>query len=267
MKTIKERAVEMLRRFSQANPRTLAADNAAVDMAALLQELIDAPEPEPVGEAVNFNGWGIVIWKGMESDFQVGTKFYAIPPANNQSEQHLEMVNPPAPSVPVLTVECEPDYWSRGHYHEGTKPYIAPTAVWKLPIGTKLYTSPPAPSVLDSRTLQFLTDVLTAAGLLRHGKKDAGLATRIAEESCRIRQQLFSRQPEQPADSDAYHKLVRDAERYRWLRASIWYVGPDDLYADEAGGLENYQNENFSAENLDTKIDAAIERDKKGGAA
>ena len=57
-------------------------------------------------------------------------------------EQHLEMVNEPAPSVPVLTVECEPDYWSGGHYHEGTKPHIDPTAVWNIPIGTKLYTAP-----------------------------------------------------------------------------------------------------------------------------
>jgi len=45
---------------------------------------------------------------------------------------------------PTLIVETEPDYWNRGHYHEGSKPYIDPTAVWKLPIGTKLYTSPPS---------------------------------------------------------------------------------------------------------------------------
>lgn len=44
----KQRAIQMLRRFSQANPRTLHADNAAVDMATLLQELIDAPEPAPM---------------------------------------------------------------------------------------------------------------------------------------------------------------------------------------------------------------------------
>ena len=48
----KQRAAQMLRRFSQANPRTLSADTAAVDMAALLQELIDAPEPEPVARSV-----------------------------------------------------------------------------------------------------------------------------------------------------------------------------------------------------------------------
>ena len=251
MKTIKERAFEIVRAMKSTKMATIEeGEKAAWE---LLQEIANAPEPEPVGEAVNFNGWGIVIWKGMESDFQVGTKFYAIPPANNQSEQHLEMVNPPAPSVPVLTVECEPDYWSRGHYHEGTKPYIAPTAVWKLPIGTKLYTSPPAPSVLDSRTLQFLTDVLTAAGLLRHGKKDAGLATRIADESCRIRQQLFSRPPEQPADNDTDHNLARDAERLTWLDHNFNTFSENGI---------SYGS------NIRKEIDAAIERDKlKGGAA
>lgn len=87
----KQRALQILRRFEQAGPMTRQVDNAAVDMAALLHDLIEQPT-----------------------------------------------------SVPVLTVECEPDYWSGGHYHEGTKPYIAPTAVWGLPIGTKLYTAPVA---------------------------------------------------------------------------------------------------------------------------
>jgi hypothetical protein len=32
---------------------------------------------------------------------------------------------------------------SRGHFYEGSKPFIDPTLVWKLPIGTKLYTQPP----------------------------------------------------------------------------------------------------------------------------
>ena len=43
--------------------------------------------------------------------------------------------------TPVLIVEMEPGYMSRGHYCEGTKSQIDPTKVWKLPVGTKLYTS------------------------------------------------------------------------------------------------------------------------------
>jgi hypothetical protein len=53
---------------------------------------------------------------------------------------------------PVLVVEKEPDYMSRGHFYEGSKPFIDPTLVWKLPIGTKLYTHPPR------REWQGLTD-------------------------------------------------------------------------------------------------------------
>ena len=40
----KQRAMQMLRRFSQATPMTRTADNAAVAMAALLQELVDADD-------------------------------------------------------------------------------------------------------------------------------------------------------------------------------------------------------------------------------
>jgi hypothetical protein len=111
-------------------------------------------------------------------------------------------------------------------------------------------------SVPDSKTLQFLTDVLTAAGLLRHGKKDSGLATRIADESCRIRQQLFT-QPEQPAD------LVRDAERYRWLRNDG--AGFDISVAEiDEDGHESWVH-GYPPEELDAAIDAAIAA-KKGGA-
>ena len=43
---------------------------------------------------------------------------------------------------PVLVVEREPSYMDRGHFYKGDKPHIDPTKVWKLPIGTKLYTAP-----------------------------------------------------------------------------------------------------------------------------
>ena len=54
-------------------------------------------------------------------------------------------------------------------------------------------------------------------------------------------------------------ELRKDAERYRWLRASMWYVGPDTLEPTEGGGIDGYANENFMAENLDAAIDAAME--------
>jgi hypothetical protein len=43
---------------------------------------------------------------------------------------------------PVLVVEKEPSYWTRGHFCEGEKSWIDPIKVWSLPIGTKLYSKP-----------------------------------------------------------------------------------------------------------------------------
>lgn len=55
-----------------------------------------------------------------------------------------EAAPPPAAveQEPVLVVEREPSYMDRGHFYKGDKPHIDPTKVWKLPIGTKLYTAP-----------------------------------------------------------------------------------------------------------------------------
>ena len=57
-----------------------------------------------------------------------------------------ELIDSPE-AEPALVVEVEPDYWSRGHYYEGSKPHINPLKVWKLPVGTKLYTAPPVSDV------------------------------------------------------------------------------------------------------------------------
>ena len=56
----------------------------------------------------------------------------------------VQRMLPPQPAQePVLVVEKEPDYMSRGHFYTGSKPHIDPTKIWSLPIGTKLYTTPP----------------------------------------------------------------------------------------------------------------------------
>ena len=116
----KQRAMQRLRRFSQANPRTLAADNAAVDMAALLQELIDTSEPEPVAWLKEWAGpSGEKRWRfdaypdidnWMPNNVSV-TPLYTAPPANNQSEQPLEMGPPPAPSVPDTDLARDAERW------------------------------------------------------------------------------------------------------------------------------------------------------------
>ena len=133
----KQRALQILRRFEQANPMTRPADNAAVDMAALLQELI---AEQPIAKPY------LLTWKPGEGGGEItdanGDEYYLKNP--NAVAMARDILSEQPASVPVLTVECEPDYWSGGHYHEGTKPYIAPENVWGLPIGTKLYTAPAA---------------------------------------------------------------------------------------------------------------------------
>ena len=64
----------------------------------------------------------------------------------------------PITGEPVLTVEKEPDYWSGGHFHKGSKPHINPMKVWSLPIGTKLYTHPAPSGLGDSKRLDYLQD-------------------------------------------------------------------------------------------------------------
>ena len=110
-------------------------------MAALLQELIDAPEPEPVGytnetemdyvrtyEALPVSG---AFWPTSDEDACVA--LYTAPPANNQSDQHLEMVNQPALSVPDADLARDAEryrwlrHWTRGVHGVDSKPaFILP---------------------------------------------------------------------------------------------------------------------------------------------
>ena len=62
---------------------------------------------------------------------------------------------------PVLVVEKEPDYWSGGHFHEGSKSHIGSTKVWRLPIGTKLFTRP-MPAQPADHEVRELVNRLTA---------------------------------------------------------------------------------------------------------
>ena len=55
---------------------------------------------------------------------------------------------------------------------------------------------------------QFLTDVMTSAGLLRYGRTDKKLAQRIADGSARWRTELYASAPPQPAMSDEADKPV-----------------------------------------------------------
>ena len=62
----------------------------------------------------------------------------------------------PAQAVPVAVVVTEPDYWSSGHFYKGSRPYIKNSDIAKLPIGTKLYTAPPA---IDDETRKMVLEL------------------------------------------------------------------------------------------------------------
>jgi hypothetical protein len=49
---------------------------------------------------------------------------------------------------------------------------------------------------------------------------------------------------------------AEDAERYRKLAASNWYIGPAGFYCDEAGGMNDYADMNNGREALDAAVDA-----------
>lgn len=183
-------------------------------MAGFLQELVDAPEPEPVARVTGYYAGYLSIATVDGRVLPAGTALYLAPP--HQSEHHLEMVNTPAPSVP-----------------DGWRP--------------------------------FLTDVITAAGLLGHGKRDKGLADRIGSFAFDAMRGSTPTPAEPPAD------LARDAARYRWLRNPEQEVG---LVLDKRVGFREYDEgtrtggyplyEYRSGEELDAAIDAAMS--EKGGA-
>ena len=215
--------------------RSQTEEEAIGEAFALLQELIDAPEPEPVSDChvyVHVSGLTGSGKSAVAGEIEIAMRAIGLDVewVDSKSEKRL----------------------THADYTSALELYRPKVRIFEKNIPR---TAPPAPSVPDSKTLQFLTDVLTAAGLLRHGKKDAGLATRIADESCRIRQQLFT-QPEQPAD------VAQDAERYRAIRGGIVDIRDcGNTVAVEYKSVVRYCR---SDEDFDQEIDAAIAAEKGG---
>lgn len=80
---------------------------------------------------------------------------------------------------PVLVVEKEPDYWSGGHFHEGSKPHIKTTKVWRLPISTKLFTRPmPAQDVTE--LVEALEKLARLGNGDQYGNSDGNMIARMA---------------------------------------------------------------------------------------
>ncbi|MET3820464.1 hypothetical protein ACVK00_003151 [Burkholderia sp. PvR073] len=92
-----------------------------------------------------------------------------------------------------------------------------------------------------TESAQFLTDVVTAAGLLSCGRTDKKLATRITEQACELRKRmhLLAASPVEqheatPADAARMSKAVRDvlAERHRQILHEGMTPDQDDRYTE-----------------------------------
>lgn len=84
-----------------------------------------------------------------------------------------------AATEPVLVVEKEPDYWSGGHFHEGSKPHVKPTKVWSLPIGTKLFTRP-MPAESNAELVEALEKLARLGNGEHYGNSDGNMIARDA---------------------------------------------------------------------------------------
>lgn len=95
-------------------------------------------------------------------------------------------------------------------------------------------------------TLQFLTDVVTAAGLLSHGKADKGLAKRINDYAFQIRPAVF-------AGSQDKQDAVDAAEMLDWLDKQGCAYGFEDMHEGNRWMIEGPFN------SLRDAIDAAMQ--------
>ena len=108
----KQRAMQMLRRFSQTTPMTRTADNAAVAMAALLQDLVDAPEPEPVARVTGvYGGHTTVAPIDAAQVLRVGMALYTAPPAPSVPDGWKLVPVEPTPE-PFGYFKAEPFGWT-----------------------------------------------------------------------------------------------------------------------------------------------------------
>lgn len=195
----KQRAIAALTKWGAADSNK-AVLSTGYEMAGVLQELIDAPEPEQP----------------------------------NQSEQHLEMVNAPAPSVP------DDFYNAVANLSVELEELVAETSgVYGLHLN-----GDPSPweEILEGGRFERISSLHVVQNL------------------------LATRQPKQPEQPAQPAELVRDAERYRWLRERYWNDSPLCVISKPKSNClpgSYFPRSSF----LDEEIDAAIERDEmKGGA-
>ena len=252
----------------------------ASDMAALLQEMIATHEPKPVARVTGYYAGYLSIATVDGRVLPAGTALYAAPP--HQSEHHLEMVNTPAPSVPdgwrgLTDVEwmnivnfdrAYSSYDKEEAVHEAVKRTeaklkelnAAPTPAELLKTTNSVQISSSqveAPSVPDEQ-LQAAFDRGFKAG------NEQGIAQQI--EIHKLHDLLAA-----PTQAEAPADVVRDAERYRWLRnwtRRAYGIDSNPAFILPHVPIPTGPDQNIMrgslAQHLDNAIDAAIERDKKG---
>ena len=93
---LKQQIEDVLAEWHNSDDDLFSFEETGDRMAALLQELVDAPEPEPVARVTGYYAGYLSIATVDGMVLPAGTALYAAP--QHQSEHHLEMVNTPAPT-------------------------------------------------------------------------------------------------------------------------------------------------------------------------
>lgn len=194
----KERAIQLITTWRTRSITTRPDESAVCGdcMTDILQELVDAPEPEPVAKTTGYYGGHLTISTVDGRVLPFGTALYLAQPAPSVLDELSGRFTAPAKLAADLPT------WENGDDPLVGGGLISRGVVDFATVG--IWPTKPAPSVPDGWS-SFLTDVITAAGLIAHGKRDKGLASRIGKfafDAMRAAQP----QPEPPAD------LVRDAE-------------------------------------------------------
>lgn len=253
----KQRAAELLAAW-RATAYALHADR----MVALLQELVDAPAPEPVARVTGYYGGYLSIATIDGRVLSAGTALYLAPPAPSVPDGWIRAIDE-AMVVHHIGIA------DRADSYEVAKKKLNALLILNQNIGEYFSAKAPVPSVPDGWQLvpvEVTEDM--ACALVNASPIDGPAwddATPEDNAECisivaTIYRAMLAAAPtpaEPPAD------VARDADRYRWLTQDHPASETRKL-VDEIGYCLSVRGYGATS----AAIDAAIERDKqKGGEA